>query len=64
MPKVSLRGAESLKLRSIRLEGENLGLEIGVLRPIDSGTNSAVAAFTKLAKAVIPKMIEETGALQ
>jgi hypothetical protein len=30
MPRISLRGAESLKLRSIRLEGKNLGLEIGV----------------------------------
>jgi hypothetical protein len=31
------------------------------LRLVDSGTNSAVAAFTKLAKAAVPKMIEERG---
>lgn len=59
MPKISLREAGSLGLKSIRLEGRNLGLEVGLLRLIDSGTNSAVAAFTKLAKAVVPKMFAE-----
>ena len=60
MPQISLRGAESLNLKSIRLEGgRDLGLEIGLLRLVDSETNSAVAAFTKLAKSVVPKMIKE-----
>lgn len=59
MPKISLREAGNLGLKSIRLEGRNLGLEVGLLRLIDSGTNSAVAAFTKLAKAVIPKMFAD-----
>ena len=58
MPRISLRGAKGLDLRSIRLEGRSLELEIGVLRLIDSGTNPAVAAFTELAKALIPRMIE------
>jgi len=62
MPQVSLRGAENLRLKAIRLEGRDLGIEIGLLRLIDSGTNSTVAAFTKLARTVIPKMIEESGA--
>jgi len=57
MPRISLREAGSLGLKAIRLEGRNLGLEVGLLRLIDSGTNSAVAAFTKLAKAVVPGML-------
>ena len=56
MPKIALRGREGLKLKAIRLEGKNLALEIGLLRLIDSGANSAVAAFTDLAKAAVPKM--------
>ena len=59
MPRISLRGAEGLNLKSIRLEGRDLGLEIGLLRLVDSGTNSAVAAFTKLAKSMVPEMIRE-----
>lgn len=61
MPRISLREAKGLGLKSIRLEGRNLNLEIGLLRLIHSGTNSAVAAFTKLAKAVVPKMVQERG---
>lgn len=57
MPMISLRETANLNLKAIRLEGRNLDLEVGLLRLIDSGTNSAVAAFTKLAKAVVPKMI-------
>lgn len=57
MPRISLREAGNLRLKSIQLEGRNLGLEIGLLRLIDSGTNSAVAAFAKLAKTVVPKMV-------
>ncbi len=60
MPRISLRGAEGLNLKSIRLEGRDLGLEIGLLRLVDSETNSAVAAFTKLAKLAVPKMIAGT----
>ncbi len=58
MPKVTLREPGTAKLRAIRLAGESLGLEIGLLRLIDSGTNPAVAAFCTLAKAVVPEIIE------
>jgi LysR family cyn operon transcriptional activator len=57
MPKIALRGKEGLKLKAIRLQGKNLALEIGLLRLKDSATNSAVGSFTRLAKAVVPKMI-------
>lgn len=59
MPRISLRGTEHLDLRTIRLEGKSLGLEIGVLRLRESGANPAVAAFTELAKTHVPRMIEE-----
>jgi LysR family transcriptional regulator, cyn operon transcriptional activator len=59
MPKIALRGREGLKLKAVRLQGKNLALEIGLLRLIDSGANSAVAAFTDLAKAAVPKMIRK-----
>jgi hypothetical protein len=58
MPRIALRGRESLRLRAIRLHGKKLGVEIGLLRLIDSAANSAVAAFTSLAKATVPKMIK------
>jgi LysR family cyn operon transcriptional activator len=58
MPKIALRGRESLKLKAIRVQGKKLGLDIGLLRLSDSGANSAVAAFTSLAKATVPKMIK------
>ena len=57
MPKIALRGREGLKLKAIRLQGKKLGLEIGLLRLSDSGANSAVGAFTSLAKALVPKLI-------
>jgi LysR family cyn operon transcriptional activator len=57
MPKIALRGREGLKLRAIPLRGKNLGLEIGLLRLSDSAANSAVGAFTALAKAEVPKLI-------
>jgi hypothetical protein len=57
MPKIALRGREGLKLRAIRLEGKKLGLEIGLLRLGDSGANSAVGAFSALAKRLAPKLI-------
>ncbi len=62
MPKIALRGRESLKLKAIRLQGKKLGLDIGLLRLSDSAANSAVAAFTSLVKATVPKMIKSTTA--
>lgn len=59
MPRISLGAAASLGLKLIPLEGRNLALEIGLLRLVDSGTNSLVAAFTKLAKAVVPRIGRE-----
>ena len=59
MPTITLRERESLKLRAIRLQGQNLAVEIGLLRLIDSEINSAIGAFTALAKATVPKMIKQ-----
>src|SRR5213078_3763213 len=61
MPKIALRERESLKLRAIRLQGKKLGVDIGLLRLSDSAANSAVAAFTSLAKATVPKMMKRKG---
>lgn len=58
MPRVTLHAAAGLKLKAIRLDGKGLGLEIGLLRLVDSGTNTAVAAFSKLAKTIVPEIIE------
>jgi LysR family cyn operon transcriptional activator len=58
MPKIALRGRESLKLKAVRLQGKKLGVDIGLLRLRDSAANSAVAAFTSLAKATVPKMVK------
>jgi len=57
MPKIALRGRAGLKLKAIRLKGRKLGLDIGLLRLSDSSANSAVAAFTSLARTVVPKML-------
>ena len=57
MPKIALRGREALGLKAIRLRGKHLDLEIGLLRLRGSAGNMAVAAFTELARSVIPKMI-------
>ena len=59
MPKIALRGRENLKLRAVRLRGKNLGLDIGLLRLSDSAANTAVAAFTSLAKATVPKLVKK-----
>ncbi len=59
MPKIALRGREGLKLKAIPLHGKSLRLEIGLLRLSDSAANSAVAAFTSLAKSAVPKMISK-----
>src|SRR5437867_2273057 len=55
MPKIALRGREGLK--AIPLRGKQLGLEIGLLRLRDSPTNTAMADFTRLTKAAVPKII-------
>jgi LysR family transcriptional regulator, cyn operon transcriptional activator len=59
MPKIALRGRQALKVKAIRLQGKKLGLDIGLLRLKDSGANRAVAAFTSLARAAVPKMIRK-----
>jgi hypothetical protein len=58
LPAIALRGRESLKLKAIRLKGRKLGVEIGLLRLADSSANSAVAAFTTLARTVVPRMLK------
>ena len=55
LPSVALRGTKGLK--AVRLRGKNLSVEIGLLRLIGSDANSAVRAFTALAKATVPKLI-------
>jgi len=55
LPKVALRGTTDLK--AIRLRGKSMPLQIGLLRLKDSSTNSTVAAFTELAKTVVPKIL-------
>jgi LysR family cyn operon transcriptional activator len=55
LPKVALRGSTSLK--AIRLRGKSLRLQMGLLCLKDSSSNSTVAAFTELAKAVVPKIL-------
>ncbi|MDQ3198814.1 MAG: LysR substrate-binding domain-containing protein [Verrucomicrobiota bacterium] len=57
-PTIALRGSGDLHVKAVRLEGERFGLEIGLLRLVDSGTNPAVAAFGKIARAVVPRIIE------
>lgn len=57
MPNIALRGREGLNLRAIPLLGSDLSLEIGLLRLIDSEVNSAMGAFTRLARTEVPKMI-------
>lgn len=59
MPKIALRGREGLKLKAIPLQGKNPAVEIGLLRLSDSEGNSAVDAFTSLAKKEVPKMIKK-----
>ena len=59
MPKIALRGRENLKLTGDPFAREKISaVDIGLLRLSDSAANSAVAAFTNLAKATVPKMIK------
>ncbi len=62
MPKIALRGTTGLT--SIRLKGKNLALEIGLLRLIDSGANTAVSEFTKLVRAAVPRIIRNRAPLR
>ncbi len=57
MPKIVLR--DTTGLTAIRLKGKNLAIEIGLLRLMDSGANTAVQEFTKLARATVPIMIRK-----
>ena len=59
MPTIALREREALRLKAIRLKGKNLAVEIGLLRLSDSGRNSAISAFTKLAQTAVPKLIRK-----
>jgi LysR family transcriptional regulator, cyn operon transcriptional activator len=54
LPKIALHGTTGLK--AVRLRGKNLSVEIGLLRLSDSDKNSAVVAFSKVAKAVVREM--------
>jgi hypothetical protein len=55
MPRISAIRGERAGPVDERLEGKTLDLEVWLLRLIDSGRNSAVAALTKLAKADLPE---------
>ena len=59
IPKIALRGRDGLKVKAIRLDGKGLGVEIGLLRLKGSAGNTAVAAFTELARAAVPKMVRK-----
>ncbi len=56
MPKIALSGLTELV--AIRLKGKDLSLEIGLLRLIDSGANSAASEFSKLARTAVPEIIK------
>ncbi len=62
MPKICLTDRAYLKLKAIRVASRSPELEIGLLRLIDSRTNSSVAAFVKLATEVLPEMIRQNRA--
>ena len=55
LPKSAVHGMP--ELRALHLRGKNLTVDIGLLRLSDSDKNSAVAAFTKLAKTAVPKIL-------
>lgn len=57
MPKVASHGTPDLI--AIPLRGKKLDLEIGLLRLIGSGANSAVKEFAKIARTAVPKIIQE-----
>ncbi len=57
MPRIALRSREGLRLKPIRLQGENPTLEIGLLHLEESGANAAVTAFAQLARTLVPKLV-------
>ena len=57
MPKIAL--CDNAGLVAIPLKGKNLAIQIGLLRLIDSGTNTAVQEFTRLARQTVPLMIRK-----
>ena len=59
MPKIALRGRDGLKVKAVRLRGTGLDVEIGLLRLKGSAGNTAVAAFTDIARAAVPKMVRK-----
>ena len=59
IPKIALRGRDGLKVKAVRLRGTGLEVEIGLLRLKGSAGNTAVAAFTELARAAVPKMVSK-----
>jgi LysR family transcriptional regulator, cyn operon transcriptional activator len=58
IPKIALRGREALRLKAIRLRGNHLDLDIGLLRLSDSPESSAVGAFTSLVRVTVPKLVK------
>ena len=60
MPRITL--CKTTDLTKVRLKGKNLGVDIGLLRPIASGANSAVEEFTKLARAEVPRITQSVPA--
>lgn len=59
MPRIVLQGREGLELKALQLQGKNLALDIGLLRLRESMANTAVAAFTNLAKTEVPKLLKK-----
>jgi LysR family transcriptional regulator, cyn operon transcriptional activator len=59
MPSIVLQGRNGLGLKALPLQGKNLALDIGLLRLRESMVNTAVAAFSKLAKSEVPKLLRK-----
>jgi LysR family cyn operon transcriptional activator len=59
MPRLTLISRKSLGLRAVRLRGDNLHLEIGLLRLKGADANPAVAAFMELARTIVPKLVAD-----
>lgn len=57
MPNIALQGREGLHLQAIPLQGNDLSLEIGLLRLRDAEVNSALGAFSRLAQGEVPKIM-------
>ena len=57
MPKIALHGTTDLT--AIPLRGNNVALDIGLIRLIGSTANAAVKEFTKLARTAVPKIVRK-----